>query len=300
MSKIDDRIKRFRLRQELENWQRIADRVLPLHAFYGRKDEFEADRNLFYDRCAKVFGWVGWEQMTTDPDYDVIVVARSAILDAPLPDVGHGARGREVAAIQRERTIAINLKSAPFEWLSSKGYLETSKDAAGIGNIRFSAGMKFRDLLIGAEPMSLKSANLEGGSGGGGVPIVINDYKMDCITALNRLKADLLRSQPKRWGRLKVKTGVTKKGKIRKAWIAERYADERPVLFGLLEKLIYRDRWLFDGMPVAKRKAAMDQLHYGLDLVAVFFGMITPREFDSRWRKDQVAGSRQSPRARAR
>jgi hypothetical protein len=301
VTKIDDRIKRFRLRQELENWQRLANRILPLHAFYGRKDEQEAERNLFYDRCAKVFGWKGWEDMTTDTDFDTIVVARSARIDKSPEGIGHGGRGREVAAIQRDRAIAINLKSAPFEWLSSKGYLESRDDKAGIGNIRFSAGMKFRDLLIGAEPMALKSANLEGGSGGGGVPIVINDFKMDCITALNRLKADLIRSQPKRWGRLKVKTGVTKDGKTRKAWIAEVYADERPVLFLLLEKLIYRDIWIFDSMPSAKRKAAMDQLHYGLDQVAVFFGMITPREFDARWQSSLggKARARRSPHAPA-
>lgn len=209
---------------------------------------------------------------------------------------GFGGRGREIAAIERHRVIAINTKSAPFEWLSSKGHLETRKDAAGIGNIRFSAGMKLRELLIGAEPMGLKSANLEGRSGGGGVPMVINDFKMDCVTAISSIRDELTRAQPMRWGRLAVPTGVTKKGKKRKAWIAERYRDDRPVLFNLLERLIYRDEWWLSSLPPVKQKAALEQLHYGLDVVAQCLGMITPREFSARWHSEPRASA--SPRSR--
>lgn len=300
MNIAETRLKRYRLRRELDDWQRLGNRVLPLYAFYGSRDDREAARNLFYDRCAKVFGWAGWDHMTVDADFDDMVVARTAVLDGPLPEIGHGERGREVAAIQRDRTIAINLKSAPFEWLSSKGYLETKRDAAGIGNIRFSAGMKFRELLVGAEPMSLKSANLEGSSGGGGVPIVINDFKMDCVAAISRIRDELTRAQPERWGRLAMPTGTTKNGKPRKAWIAERYRDERPVLFNLLERLIYRDEWWLSSVSRSKQKAAMEQLHYGLDLVAQCLGMITPREFAARWNSALPDGARRSPRGQAR
>lgn len=228
------------------------------------------------------------------------IIQKSKSLDAPLLREGFGGRGREIAAIERHRVIAINVKSAPFEWLSSRGYLETRRDAAGAGNIRFSAGMKLRELLIGAEPMGLKSANLEGRSGGGGVPIVINDFKMDCVTAISRIRDELTRAQPMRWGRLSVPTGVTKMGKKRKAWIAERYRDERPVLFSLLERLIYRDEWWLSSLPRARQKAAMEQLHYGLDVVAQCLGMITPREFSVRWQSGQGASVPPRSRARAR
>jgi len=273
MSKIEDRIKRFRLRQELEDWQRLGNRVLPLHAFYSRKDEQEAARNLFYDRCAKVFGWAGWEEMTTDTDFDTIVVARSAQLDKPPEGIGHGGRGREVAAIQRDRAIAINLKSAPFEWLSSKGYLESKEDAAGVGNIRFSAGMKFRDLLIGAEPMTLKTANIEGKAGSGGVPVTINDFKIDCINELARLRRSMFYRQG--WKRIRMKNGKTK-------MVDASYAD-RPLLFGLLERLVYADSWIFDGLKGREQRAMILQIQMALDQVAIHFGLITQQEYSRRW-----------------
>jgi hypothetical protein len=125
-------------------------------------------------------------------------------LDKPLPGAGYGGRKREIAAIERHHLIAINLAAAPFEWLASHGKLETSADKAGLGNIRFSAGIKFRDLLTGAEPAGLKSANLEGASGGGGVPVLINDFKMDCIIAINGIRRVLAWNQPKRRGKLRL------------------------------------------------------------------------------------------------
>ena len=290
MTKIDDRIKRFRLRQELENWQRLANRVLPLHAFYGRKDEQEAERNLFYDRCAKVFGWKGWEEMTTDTDFDTIVVARSAQLDTLPEGISHGGRGREVAAIQRDRTVAINLKSAPFEWLSSKGYLESREDAAGIGNIRFSAGMKFRDLLVGAEPMTLKTANIEGKSGSGGVPVTINDFKIDCINELARLRRAMFYRQG--WKRIRMKSGYTKT-------VDASYAD-RPILFVLLERLVYADVWIFDGLKGREQRAMIQQIQMALDQVAIHFGLITQREYAARWHTEREASARPGSRERAR
>ena len=290
MSKIDDRIKRFRLRKELEHWQRLADRILPLHAFYGRADDREAERNLFYDRCAKVFGWAGWQEMTTDTDFDTIVVARSAQLDKPPEGIKYGGRGREVAAIQRDRAIAINLKSAPFEWLSSKGYLESREDAPGIGNVRFSAGMKFRDLLVGAEPMTLKTANLEGKSGTGGVPIAINDFKIDCLNELARLRRSMFYRQG--WKRIRMKTGKTK-------IVDASYAD-RPILFGLLERLVYRDEWLFDGLKGKAERATITQIQMALDQVAIHFGLITQREYAARWHSEPKASARPRSRARVR
>ena len=203
-------------------------------------------------------------------------LARLAALDAKLPEAGHGGRGREIAAIERSRVIAINLSAAPFEWLASHGRLETSRDKPGIGNIRFSAGLQLRDLMVGAEPAGLKSANLEGASGGGGVPVLINDFKLDCVTTLSQLRADMAAAVPLRRSKLK-------KRKTDEETFAEKYRSHRSEQFAILERIVYKEEWLFDGLSKRKQKAVMDQIHNGLDQVAVFFGLITPREYLGRW-----------------
>lgn len=284
MRSAADRVRMWEQRRAREDADKLMRRILPLAAFYARSDDFEEQRTLFYDRCAKVLGWQGWEQMLTDTDSDDLVIARSQILDKPLPDVGFGGRKREIAAIERTRLIAINLSASPFEWLASHSRLETKRDAPGMGNIRFSAGIRFRDLLVGAEPAGLKSANLEGRSGGGGVPIMINDFKMDCLISLNGLQRWLEKNQPKRTGKLKTGTSTKLKAKYRKKIIFGRYAIHQTMMFDLLHRLIYKDIWVFERIPGARQKAVMEQIHNGLDQVAVYFGMITQREYSTRWK----------------
>ena len=218
-------------------------------------------------------------------------------MDKPLPEAGYGGRKREIAAIERHHLIAINLASAPFEWLASHGKLETDDDNAGIGNIRFSAGIKFRDLLTGAEPAGLKSANLEGSSGGGGTPVLINDFKMDCMNAINGIRRDLARNQPKRRGKLRLGKSVRLKEKYRGVRIASSHSSHPDFLFNLLAQLIYKDEWVFEKLSKKRQKAVMDQIHNGLDQIAVYFGMITPREYDSRWNAKQQAAKPAASRA---
>lgn len=285
MMSIEDRRRMRALREARNDRDRVAQRVLPLEAFYGRGEDLEARRNRFYDSCAKVFRWQGWDAITFDMDYEELATVR----DAPMPLPGHGGRGREIAAIERNRTVAINLNSAPFEWMASHSMLESKADQAGIGNIRFSAGIKFRDLMVGAEPAGLKSANLEGGSGGGGVPVLISDFKVDCIHTLSGIRRELAKSQPLRTGRLRIGESEKIKKKYRGKLIEGQYAGRHVAAFELLSRLIYQDEWVFEKLSKAQQKAVVNQIHNGLDQVAMYFGMITKREFVARWAKSKPA-----------
>ncbi|MCB1102458.1 MAG: hypothetical protein KDL10_08840, partial [Kiritimatiellae bacterium] len=203
------------------------------------------------------------------------IVEKSKEIDAPLKQEGFGGRGRAIRAIERNHVIAINQNSSPFEWLAAKGYLETRDDVAGIGNARFSAGLRLRDIMIGAEPSGLKTFDLER-SGGGGVPMMISDFKMDCIKLLTRIRNELSTPKPSRLHRRK------------------RVETE---LFSILERIVYREEWIFEVKDkrrnkVAaqrKQKAIMQRLHYGLDTLALMFGMITPQEFDARWNRPSTS-----------
>jgi hypothetical protein len=275
------------MRMAREDCERLQRRQIPLAGYYARKDEFEDQRDRFYNRCAKVFKWEGWDSLGLDSDSDDLFIARMEILDAPLPREGFGGRRREIAAIERARVIAINLSSSPFEWLASHNKLEERIDQAGIGNIRFSAGIKLRDLMVGAEPSGLKSFNLEGSSGGGGVPVMISDFKLDCLRALTRIADEMRWMAPKRAFYKFV-------GEIdgKPWWVKQfEYPDLRKEPFKLLERVIYRDEWIFEGAGRRRQRAILNQLHWGLDAAALKFGMITPREFDARWAPQQGPGS---------
>lgn len=217
------------------------------------------------------------EGRSVSPEELKAAIARSKEIDRPLPREGFGGRKREIAAIERSRVIAINLSAAPFEWMASHNMLESKLDQPGIGNVRFSAGIKLRDLMIGAEPAGLRSANLEGSSGGGGVPVLINDFKMDCVQALAQLRADMALTTPLRRSKLK-------KNKRDKKTFDESYHSHRSEQFSVLERTVYREEWLLDGISNRKKKAVIEQIHNGLDQVALFFGMITQREYAARWK----------------
>jgi hypothetical protein len=273
MASLKDKL---RAKQRAAREARMMRRHVPLFAFYGRERAHEHARNLFYDRCAKIFEWPDWEFSGIEDDTGDLYIARVMRGEWNLPAHGNGGRGREIAAIERARVIAIDLSAAPFEWLASHNRLETKHDSSGMGNVRFSAGIKLRDLFIGAEPAGLKSANLEGGSGGG-TPVLISDFKFDCVTSLARLREQMAQMVPLRWSKIKYRD---EKGE---EFEEQAYAFRSEPL-RVLEQLVYKDVWIFDGLPQAKQKAVMDQIHNGLDQVSLFFGMITPREYAARWK----------------
>ena len=283
MKALQERLRARRLAEPADDLRRYRKRMVPLIAFYGGKPEREAARNEMYAECRRVFTDLTEVQCNT-PGGDILQTGR----------VTPGYDGRwEIAAIERNRLIAINLSASPFEWLASHNLLERKIDAAGIGNVRFSAGLKLRDLMIGAEPSGLKSFNLEGSSGGGGVPMMISDFKLDCLRLLTRVSDDMKAKAPKRvfyknFGEIDGKPFLVPQFE---------YKDLREEPFRLLQRVIYHDEWVFDGRERHQQRAILDQLHWALDSAALTFGMISPREFDGRWSPQPQRGPQAQPSA---
>lgn len=174
---------------------------------------------------------------------------------------GRGGRGADILMATRQRVLALDKNAAPFENLSANDMLSTSKDPDGFAQSRFSTGMRLRDLFIGAEVKRLQSVDL-GGVATGGPPAPVGDYKIDCMKALKRARTTLSSARPS--PRFK--------------------AYHRDFsLFTLLEDLIYRDRWVLDGLRKSERDTVLERIHFALDVLALEWGYITPEGFRRRW-----------------
>lgn len=186
-----------------------------------------------------------------------------AELDKRLAEAepGRGGRGADVLLATRQRVLALDKNAAPFENLSANDMLSTHKDPDGFAQSRFSTGMFLRDLFIGAEVKRLQSVDLDGVATGG-PPAPVGDYKIDCMKALDRSKLALSNARPSPRFRI--------------------YHREFS-LFGLLEDLVYRDRWVLDGLRKSEREAVLERVHFALDVLALEWGYVTPEAFRGRW-----------------
>lgn len=173
---------------------------------------------------------------------------------------GRDGRGLNLLSMDRSRTMLIDQNAAPFEYMSSSGLLRLKSDPDGFEQTRFSAGMRLRSLMIGAEPRSLKTVELDGMPSGQGGINHIGDFKLDCMHELNRVRSTL-------------DDGLSK---YRTIW-------RESQLYRLLEKLVYLDDWTVIEVTPKKREAVVKAIHYGLDCLALLWGMITTREFEQRW-----------------
>lgn len=176
------------------------------------------------------------------------------LLERQFVAVRNGVSGRDgrpatVEFIDRHtRAIAINSSAAPLEWLASVGELEGRNEAAGTGTVRLNAGLRLREEIVGAEISALKSQNLQS-SGGGGQGRPVSDYKLDCIHSITMVQ--------------------------------ERVPAK---LYAVLVELVYRDRWLWEGMSKKRRRRMIERIRRGLDKVAVCYGYMSMREVTDRWK----------------
>ncbi|EJB02917.1 hypothetical protein Rleg9DRAFT_1732 [Rhizobium leguminosarum bv. trifolii WSM597] len=170
--------KSFKERLEAKRLEKaqIRKRVLPLVAHYGRDDDFEHRRAVFYAAMAKAYGWEEWK-----------IGSRHSV-SPPVAMAGRDGRKAEIASIGRERATPIITNSAPLEYLFSKGWLQGKNDAPGAAHRRLNAGQRLRSIWEGAQISGLKAANLEGSSGGGVPGRLPGEYKMDCIRWLSYLR----------------------------------------------------------------------------------------------------------------
>lgn len=102
---------------------------------------------------------------------------------------------RSVVPHDLGRPIFINELSGPIEYLTSRGELESGKDIAGMGGVRFHTAIRFRELVEGAQVKNLRSPNLGGTGGGSGKAGDIPGYKLDCMIKVDGIKS----AMPKPW-----------------------------------------------------------------------------------------------------
>lgn len=251
MSSIATRIKSLRLRKEREHVEAIRNRVLPLSAYYGQKEDREARRAQFYAQCASQFKW----------DANRVLDPLCVDMAPPVePEAGFGGRGRSSVKIDRTHSMIIDRNAAPFEFLSSSGLLKSKDDPIGLEQTRFSAGMRLRSLMMGAEPKGMNTVDLEAIGGGSCSGFSPTEYMIECMKHLERVRHEL-------------DDGNRKYATI---WRESRF-------YLLLERLIYRDDWSVIEVPKSQRKAVVNAIHYGLDCLSLMWGFIESKEFSRRW-----------------
>ena len=240
-----------RLREARLDRDALHKRTLPLRAFYAREADVEERRNQFYAAMAKAYGWPARYLAPMDPAVEHVVSG----------GIGRDGRPAKLRAIGQKHVMPVILNAAPLEYLFSNGMLQGDTDQHGAAYRRFSAGQRLRGIFEGAEISGLKTANLEGASGGGIPGRLPGEYKMDCIRSLAELRG-----------------GPDDQKAI------------RPGLFMLLEAVVYRDRWIWEEVRGNRQAAVIVRLHKALDLLSVRFRMMTARDFNDRWYKATPPG----------
>lgn len=190
---------------------------------------------------------------------------------------------RSVVPHDLGRPIFINELSGPIEYLTSRGELESGKDIAGMGGVRFHTAIRFRELVEGAQVKNLRSPNLGGTGGGSGKAGDIPGYKLDCIIKVDGVKS----AMPKPW------------------------------VFEMLLQVVWNDDWLDLRLPEIKlpesadssirerarklkeqkrkqRLGTIETLCWALDIAALQMGYIDQQFYRRRWLRRKPKPSAQA------
>lgn len=168
--------------------------------------------------------------------------------------------------------------ASPLEFLYERGLLAEPDEkksgkvgAATVGNSlrRYQAGERLRSILVSAYSSGLKTQNYESvGGGGGGAGVVIHAAVVEALDNANRIRGMVF--------------------------------DEE---FRMIDQMLREDRFVFD-VPAAKAKdLVLEDVRRVLDVVSVFFEMMSPDDFEKRWNfKPSLSkpADRQSARRRGR
>lgn len=257
----------------------LHSRPMPMSFYYGagsaegRDEAFEARRSAFYGMMAKVHSFTGWS----------LELYRKEIFLAAQLAGGRDGHGLKLLPIDQSQAAILNTNAAPLEYLVSQNWLETKKDPAGYGILRWATAIRFRDTVAGAQSGGLKGQTYEGGGGGFGSRLV-PDYAIDCMW---RVKDVQQRLHPGLFRLLRMIV-------VDDIWLWEidvKRIDKRIMRNGTPAKR--RDRQKFEKMRARLLKKRRDRiilkLHKAIDGAAVVFDYMSEDEYRARWLRPRRA-----------
>lgn len=225
------------IKDRLNRRRALRNKVLPMAAYYGRDADFERRRGEFYAAMAKAFGWADWNTSATYKD---------GVGDVLAGRDGHPVKMR---LIGKGTAYPINENSNPLEHLAFSNLLATAADSPRAGLSRLEAGLRLRDLISASQISSLKTANLEGASGGMAMGKPPSQHKIEAIHDMIWLRGNIPADDMK-----------------------------------LLEDVVFFDVWVWRKVRADRRSAMILRVQRALDLLAVQFRLLTIQEFNARWR----------------
>lgn len=225
------------IKDRLDRRRALRNKVLPMVAFYGREPDFERRRGEFYTAMAKAFGWADWKTGA---------VYKDGVGDALA---GRDGQPLKMRLIGKGTAYPINENSNPLEHLAFSNLLATDADSPRAGLSRLEAGLRFRDLMAASQISSLKTANLEGASGGMAMGKPPSQHKIEAIHDMIWLRDNIPADDMK-----------------------------------LLEDVVFFDVWIWKKVRADRRSATILRVQRALDRLAVQFRLMTIQEFNVRWR----------------